>query len=84
MYSRSYEYQQYYAKAYYQRNKEEIRAHARSRLRCDCSSEICRGDLSSHRRTMKHQNYLKSLEITPLNICSELSLASAHPCKIGL
>ena len=65
--SRCYEYQKYYAKAYYQRNKEEIKAHARSRLRCACGTEIARADISSHRRTMKHQNYLKLFEA--LDIC---------------
>lgn len=65
--SRSYEYQKYYIKTYYEKNKEYIRAHAREKILCECGSKICRADLSVHKRSQKHQNYLKSFET--LNIC---------------
>ena len=43
-------------------NKESINDHAYEKIICDCGSITMRQNKLRHERTMKHQEYLKSLE----------------------
>ena len=60
-------------KEYYKKNKEKILEKVREyyegkkeklkeKIQCECGSIISRGGLSQHKKSLKHQNYLKSLE----------------------
>jgi hypothetical protein len=83
-YSRTYEYQKYFMKKYYNKNRESILAYKKQKYNCDCGSYICIGDKAKHNKTKKHIDFIKSTEITSLNISTELSLASAHSNQISL
>jgi hypothetical protein len=79
-YYRSYEYNKFFIKRYYEKNRDTILEKAKEKYMCDCGSYIRISDKAKHEKTRKHQLF----EITPLNICTELSLTGSHPCKIGL
>lgn len=53
-----------YLKNYFTKNKETIYNRNKTQQTCECGS-ICRNDnIYKHYKTIKHQNYLKSLELT--------------------
>ena len=54
-YYRSYEYQKFYAKKHYEKNRENILEHKRQKYKCACGSVVNLGDLAKHKRTQKHQ-----------------------------
>jgi len=47
-------------KIHYEKNKEEIL----EKIECECGSVVCRVNLTRHKKSQKHQDYLKSLEET--------------------
>ena len=50
-----------YHKNYYHENWEEIRARVSETITCECGAKIRRGDIATHRRTIKHQNLMNNL-----------------------
>ena len=79
---RSYDYQKYYIKAWHKKNRAKIRKRLQQKVYCGCGSVITLSSLYNHNNTRKHNEYLT--KITPLNVCTELSFACAHPCQISL
>jgi molecular chaperone DnaK (HSP70) len=49
-------------KQYREANKAEINAKKALKITCDCLAVISCGEKSRHKKSIKHQNYLKSLE----------------------
>ncbi len=53
------------AKKYREANKEAIAERAKQRkkekVKCECGSLVSKGNISTHNKTIKHQNYLTSL-----------------------
>jgi len=47
-------------KKYYQKNKEKIFNYKKQKITCECGSIICKGDLSKHIKTKKHQKFLEN------------------------
>ena len=47
-----------YDKEYREQNKEQIRERKNEKIICDCGTVVSRGNLSTHIKTQKHQNYL--------------------------
>ncbi|ARF11755.1 hypothetical protein Klosneuvirus_2_191 [Klosneuvirus KNV1] len=43
------------AKEYYEKNKEKIKQRESEIVKCECDSEIRRGNLANHKRTQKHR-----------------------------
>jgi hypothetical protein len=41
-------------KHYYQQNKEQIKTQHKEKITCECGCIIARGDISKHKKTMKH------------------------------
>jgi hypothetical protein len=62
-YYRSYDYQKYYIKKYYQKNRETILEHKKQKVYCGCGSVIKIGNISKHQRTQKHQLFVNTLDI---------------------
>jgi hypothetical protein len=50
-----------YTKQYIEKNKEKIKEQLKEKVECPCGSVVCRGALPKHKKSQKHQNYLKSL-----------------------
>jgi len=50
-----------YKKEYYQANKEQIAEKGKEKFECDCGSICRKSDKTRHERSLKHQNWLKSL-----------------------
>jgi hypothetical protein len=48
-------------KKYYEANKEVISEKRKEKVVCECGSEVRKCDITSHKKTQKHQNYLKTL-----------------------
>ena len=48
-------------KEYREKNKEKLKEKQKEKVKCECGSIINRSNLSIHKKTQKHQNYLKSL-----------------------
>jgi len=46
----------------YEKNKEKILEKRKEKIQCQCGSIVRRSDLSIHKKTQKHQNYLKTLQ----------------------
>ena len=44
----------------YHENKEEIKKYVREKITCECGSVICRDSMSKHRKSNKHQEWLKN------------------------
>jgi hypothetical protein len=42
-------------------NKERIQERNKIKIHCDCGSIIRRGDISAHKKSKKHQNYLSTM-----------------------
>jgi hypothetical protein len=61
--SRTYEYQKYFMKKYYDKNRESILAYKRQKYNCGCGSIICVGDIAKHKRTRKHQSFMNTLNV---------------------
>ena len=53
-------------KKYNEKNREKIlenqREKGKEKVECPCGSVVSRSNLSKHKKSLKHQNYLKSLE----------------------
>ena len=45
-------------KQHYQDNKEDIKEHRTEKILCECGCTIRRGDISAHKKTIKHQKLL--------------------------
>lgn len=67
-YYRSYEYQKYYIKKHYEKNRESILEHKRQKYKCGCGSVVNLGDLSKHLRTQKHKNFINSLQTLDITV----------------
>ena len=52
-------------KEYYQ---EKIREKILEKVKCECGSVVCRAGLTRHKKSQKHQNYLKSLEENKISL----------------
>lgn len=52
-----------YQKQRYKEKKETILAKSREKIECECGSKINRSSVSKHRRSIKHQTYIKSLPV---------------------
>jgi len=50
-------------KQYYQKNKDEIIKKKKIKMTCQCNSVIRKSEFFRHCKSIKHQNYLKSLKI---------------------
>ena len=48
-------------KAYYETNKSEIAEKRAKKVTCGCGSIVSKSNISQHRKTIKHQKYLESL-----------------------
>ena len=48
-------------KQYYEKNREKILEKGKEKVECPCGSIVNRSSLSQHKKSQKHQNYLKSL-----------------------
>ena len=46
----------------YQRNKEQKRQKAKEKIECACGAIVCRAKMTDHKKTLKHQQYIQSLE----------------------
>ena len=46
-------------KQYYTENKDKILEQRKEKITCECKCVVRRGDLLRHRRTKKHQDFLK-------------------------
>jgi hypothetical protein len=44
----------------YEANKEVIKQKQREKITCECGSIICKSDIARHRKTIKHQEWLKN------------------------
>lgn len=44
----------------YHENKEEIKKYVREKITCECGSVICRDSMTKHRKSIKHQEWLKN------------------------
>ena len=55
-------------KEYYEKNKEEISKKNKQKVDCPCGSVVTKSNLSTHKKTLKHQNYLKSLEENKISL----------------
>jgi len=49
-----------YDKERYNNLKEQIKKYVREKITCECGSVICRDIISKHRKTIKHQEWLKN------------------------
>ena len=49
-------------KEYYETHKDNIRENRKVKFQCDCNSVITKCNQSRHNKSLKHQQYLKSLE----------------------
>jgi len=47
-----------YAIQYYQDNKEKITERASQKIECECGKIVSRGNISTHRKTKKHQDFI--------------------------
>jgi len=47
-------------KEYYQNNREELLAQRKEKITCECGSIINRGDITKHRKTIKHQTFINN------------------------
>ena len=50
-----------YARRNYEKNKDEILKKQQQKVECDCGSVVCKGDISTHKKTKKHQQYVQSI-----------------------
>jgi len=48
-------------KEYYQINKQRISEQDKQKIECDCGSIVRRSDISRHKRSKKHTEYLNSI-----------------------
>ena len=48
-------------KGYYETNKDKISEHKKEKVICECGCEISRTNLSTHRKTKFHQEFIQSL-----------------------
>ena len=51
------------AKVYYTNNKEDILARGKIKITCECGSVVRKSDLSAHKKTKKHINFLAQFVI---------------------
>jgi len=57
-----------YKKEYYDEKKEEILEKRKEKVECPCGSIVRKSDLARHKKSLKHQNYLKSLEENKISL----------------
>ena len=60
-------------KVYYDENKEEILEKGKQKVKCPCGSIFRKDGLSQHKRTQKHQNYLKNPDKKASPLSSKLA-----------
>jgi len=46
---------------HYQLNKEKILQNKKEKIKCDCGAVVNKSNLSSHKKTKKHLNYINSI-----------------------
>ena len=46
-------------KEYLQANKERIKERKKLKIKCECGSIVCRGDIAKHNRTKKHSLWVQ-------------------------
>jgi hypothetical protein len=51
-----------YNKEYKKVNKVKIQEYRKEKITCDCGCIICKGDISSHKKTNKHINLMKTIQ----------------------
>ncbi len=51
-----------YGKEYYEDNKNKILEYKKEKITCDCGCIIRKGDISSHKKTNKHINLMKTIQ----------------------
>jgi hypothetical protein len=51
-----------YHKKLYEKNREKILEKRKEKVECPCGSVVCRGSLTAHKKTQKHQNWEKTLQ----------------------
>jgi group I intron endonuclease len=56
---------QEHKKEFYEANKEKIQEHKKEKITCECGCIVCRVVLSRHKRSIKHQEFLKTIS-TPI------------------
>ena len=49
-------------KQYYENNKERIKEKAKQKIQCECGLILRKSDLSAHKRSKKHIQYIESLQ----------------------
>jgi hypothetical protein len=54
---------QYSIKQYFIKNKETISKQRSTKIKCECGSTICKGDILKHKQTQKHQRFIQSLSV---------------------
>ena len=47
-------------KVYGENNKDKIKTRVREKITCECGCVVCRGDISTHRKTKKHINLMNN------------------------
>ena len=50
-----------YGRQYYRTHKEKIKEKMSVKVQCECGSSVSKRNISTHRKTKKHQTYLESL-----------------------
>ena len=51
-----------YKKEWYQKNKEKKSEKDKEKVECPCGSVVSKGNLATHKKTQKHQNWEKTLQ----------------------
>jgi vacuolar-type H+-ATPase subunit H len=49
-------------KVYYDENKEKLKEKKKEKVQCECGSIVTKGNLATHKKTQKHQNWEKTLQ----------------------
>ena len=52
-------------KEYYEANKEKMQEYQKEKITCECGSIVCKIILARHKRSVKHQEFLKTI-LTPI------------------
>ena len=49
-------------KEYYEKNKDKIRKQQKEKITCECGSIICKGEITKHKKTIKHEELMKTIQ----------------------